>query len=81
LSRSETRLKQCLLAQAAAVLYADRVRTKGGEREMRFLPKKRLFHKRTPEQIERAYRQMLAEQETERKTTHWFALRFGWPML
>jgi len=70
-----------LLAQAAAVLYADCVRTKGGERKMRFFTKKRLFHKRMPEQIERAYRQMLAERETERRTTHWFALRFGWPTL
>lgn len=48
---------------------------------MRFFTKKRLFHKRMPEQIERAYRQMLAERETERRTTHWFALRFGWPTL
>jgi hypothetical protein len=49
--------------------------------QVRFLIRKRLFHKRTPEQIEHAYRQMLAERETERRTTHWFALRFGWPKI
>ncbi|MCE5187707.1 MAG: hypothetical protein LLF75_00755 [Eubacteriales bacterium] len=46
---------------------------------MRMQTKRTLFRKRTPEELERAYRQMRLERELERRDAHWFALRAGWP--
>jgi hypothetical protein len=41
--------------------------------------KRTLIKKRTPEQIERGYRQMLAEQEAQKRKAHWFCLRMQTP--
>ncbi|NLI53564.1 MAG: hypothetical protein GX417_04490 [Clostridiales bacterium] len=46
---------------------------------MRVFRKRKLFRTRTPEQVERAYRQMLAEQAYEKSKAHWFFLRMQTP--
>ena len=46
---------------------------------MRFSIKRIFIKKRTPEQAERAYRQMIAERETNKRTMHWFCLRMETP--
>ncbi len=46
---------------------------------MRMQIKKTLFHKRTPEELEKSYRRMLAEREMKNRSEHWFSLRYGSP--
>ncbi|MEZ4626988.1 MAG: hypothetical protein R2912_02430 [Eubacteriales bacterium] len=41
---------------------------------MRVQTKRKMLHTRTPEQIERSYRQMLAMRDIEQRREHWLSL-------
>jgi hypothetical protein len=76
-------LKHRLLVLPRAFLYADVAAKRKAEAEHMRLSIKRIFRKkeRTPEQIERAYRQMLAEKEAQKRDAHWVSLTMRVPKI
>ena len=48
---------------------------------MRFSIKRTTIKKRTSEQAERAYRQMIAERETQKRDVHWLSIAMQVPRI
>jgi hypothetical protein len=49
--------------------------------DMRFSIKRTTIKKRTSEQAERAYRQMIAERETQKRDVHWLSIAMQVPRI
>jgi len=48
---------------------------------MRFSIKRTIIKKRTSEQAERAYRQMIAEREAQKRDVHWLSIAMQVPRI
>ena len=81
LSSPKTRLKHCLLVSPAALLYADGATDERRWQHMRFSIKRTTIKKRTPEQAERAYRQMISEREAQKRDVHWLSIAMQVPRI
>ena len=81
LSSRKTRLKHCLLVSSIVFLYADGAANERRWQHMRFSIKRTILKKRTPEQAERAYRQMIAEREAQKRDVHWLSIAMQVPRI
>jgi hypothetical protein len=81
LSSRKTRLKHCLLVLPVAFSYADGAASERRWQHMRFSIKRTTIKKRTPEQAERAYRQMIAEREAQKRDVHWLSIAMQVPRI